>query len=150
MEVEFHTGLAEPLDHAARLVRKALRGGGRVCVASPHWEALSRHLWVFEPREFVPHARPGVADAVWRRSALWLLPAFDPAVEAAPRPAVWVNLGADAPGGLDGCERLIELVAQEPEDVEAGRRRWRDYLLRGHTPVKRFDGRAAATEPRHG
>ncbi len=141
MEIEFHTGLAEPLDHAARLLRKALRAGSRVCVASPHWEALSRHLWVSEPREFTAHARPGVAAAVWRRSALWLLPAFDAGVDASPRPTVWINLGADAPSRLDGCERLIELVGQAADDAAAGRQRWRAYKAQGLEPVVRYDGR---------
>lgn len=141
MEVEFHTGLAEPLDHAARLLRKALRAGGRVCVASPQWEALSRHLWMAEPRDFMAHARPGVAAAAWRRSALWLLPTFDTAVDASNRPPVWVNLGAEAPSMFDGCDRLIELVAQADEDVDAGRQRWRTYKARGLEPVVRYDGR---------
>ena len=150
MEVEFHSHLAEPLEHAVRLLRKALRAGSRVCVASPDWEALSRQLWVFEAREFVAHARPGVAAAVWRRSPLWLLPDFGHAVEGAARPGVWVNLGAPAPDALDGCERLIELVAQQPGEVEAARQRWRGYLAGGHQPVVRFDGRVAVPEPRHG
>ena len=141
MEVEFHTGLAEPLDHAARLLRKALRAGGRVCVASPHWEALSRQLWVSEPGEFMAHARPGVSAAAWRRSALWLLPTFDTAFDGSPRPPVWVNLGADEPSRFDGCERLIELVARADEDVAAGRRRWRAYKAQGWEPVLRYDGR---------
>jgi DNA polymerase-3 subunit chi len=141
VEVEFHTGLAEPLDHAARLLRKALRAGGRVCVASPHWEALSRHLWVAEAREFTAHARPGVAAAVWRRSALWLLPAFDAGVDASLRPTVWINLGADPPARLDGCERLIELVGQAGDDAAAGRQRWRAYKALGLEPVLRYDRR---------
>jgi DNA polymerase-3 subunit chi len=141
VEVEFHTGLAEPLEHTTKLLRKALRQGGRVCVATPQVEALVRHLWVFEAREFMAHARPGVAAAVWRRSPLWLLPTFDAEPGAGPRPAVWVNLGAEAPGALDGCERLIELVAGGADEVEAGRQRWRFYKAQGHTPVVRFDGR---------
>jgi DNA polymerase-3 subunit chi len=141
VEVEFHTGLAEPLDHASRLLRKAQRSGGRVCVVSPQWEALSRHLWVAEPREFMAHARPGVAASAWRRSALWLLPAFDAGVDASPRPTVWINLGADAPSRLDGCERLIELVGQAAADAAAGRQRWRAYKAQGLEPVLRYDGR---------
>ena len=140
MEVEFHTGLDEPLDHAVRLLRKALRAGGRACLVSPHWEALSRHLWVSEPREFMAHARPGVSAAVWSRSALWLLPAFDAGVDATARPTVWINLGADAPSRLDGCERLIELVGQADEDAAAGRQRWRAYKAQGLEPVLRYDG----------
>ena len=141
MEVEFHTGLAEPLDHATKLLRKALRQSGRVCVATPQFEALARHLWSFEAREFMAHARPGVAAAVWQRSALWLLPDFGHPVEAVARPAVWVNLGAAVPEAYEGCERLIELVAAGPDEADAGRQRWRHYKAQGHTPVVRFDGR---------
>ncbi len=140
MEVEFHTGLAEPLDHAARLLRKALKQGGRVCVATPQLDALARHLWSFEPRDFMAHARPGVAAAVWARSPVWLLPAFDAPDGGAGRPGIWINLGADAPARLDGCDRLIELVAAGPGEVEGGRGRWRAYKARGLTPVVRFEG----------
>lgn len=140
VEVEFHTGLAEPLDHAARLLRKALRQGGRVCVATPQLDALARHLWSFEPREFMAHARPGVAATVWPRSPVWLLPAFTSGEGGAARPGIWVNLGADAPQQLDGCERLIELVATGAEAVEAGRQRWRQYKAQGLLPVVRFEG----------
>jgi hypothetical protein len=63
---------------------------------------------------------------------------------------VWVNLGADAPGLLDGCERLIELVSQQPDEVDGGRLRWRAYKERGLRPVVRFDGRATAPGPRSG
>lgn len=140
MEVEFHTGLAEPLDHAARLLRKAVRQGGRVCLATPQLDALARHLWSAEPRDFFAHARPGVAAAVWRRSAVWLLPSFDEAVDGMARPAVWVNLGARAPEQVAGCDRLIELVAADAEAAEAGRLRWRQYKAGGLTPVLRFEG----------
>jgi DNA polymerase-3 subunit chi len=153
VEVEFHTGLAEPLDHAMRLVRKALRAGSRVCVVSPRWEAMSRQFWSFEAREFLAHARLGVADTVWRRSPLWVVSGFAEAraaCDAAPCPGVWVNLGADAPGLLDGCERLIELVSQQPDEVDGGRLRWRAYKERGLRPVVRFDGRATAPGPRSG
>jgi DNA polymerase-3 subunit chi len=153
VEVEFHTGLAEPLDHAMRLVRKALRAGSRVCVFSPRWEVMSRQLWSFEAREFMAHARPGVAAAVWRRSPLWIVSGFAdvlPARDAVPCPGVWVNLGADEPGGLDGCERLIELVSQQPDEIESGRLRWRSYKERGLRPVVRFDGHTARPEPRGG
>jgi DNA polymerase IIIc chi subunit len=140
VEVEFHTGLAEPFEHLVRLLRKALRQDSRLCVVSPAVDALSRQLWSFESREFVAHARPGAAAAVWPRSALWLLPSFAHPAPGGTRPPVWVNLGAEAPESLEGCERLIELVAADAEATAAGRQRWKSYLARGHEPVLRFDG----------
>jgi DNA polymerase III subunit chi len=136
LRVDFHTGLAEPLLYAARLLAKARRQGERVCLASPRAEALSRLLWSEPERGFFAHARPGAAAATWRRSALWLLPAFDHAVAQAERPAVWVNLGADAPADVAGCKRLIELVAAGPDEARAGRQRWLAYKARGFTPTQ--------------
>jgi len=34
-EVAFHTGIADPLDYACRLLRKAYRQGARVAVHAP-------------------------------------------------------------------------------------------------------------------
>ncbi len=144
MEVEFHSGLAEPLEHAARLLRKAVRLGERVCVATPQFEALSRRLWSEPEREFFVHARPGAAQGAFARSPVWLLPAFDARPADAPWPAVWVNLGAPAAPLEPACTRLIELVATDPEAVRAGRDRWRTYAARGWSPVKKFDGSVPA------
>ena len=73
-EVEFHTGVADPLDFACRLLRKAARQGVRVLVTAPGETlgALDRLLWTFEEREFLPHVRvPGApaATAALRPSA---------------------------------------------------------------------------------
>lgn len=144
MDVEFHTGLADPLDHAARLLRKAVRLGERVCVATPQFELLSRRLWAEPEREFFAHARPGATRAAWQRSPVWLLPAFDAAVDAAGWPAVWVNIGSDAAPEDARCTRLLELVAARPDDARAGRERWRTYAARGWRPEKRYDASQAA------
>jgi DNA polymerase-3 subunit chi len=144
VEVEFHTGLVEPLDHAARLLRKAVRLGERVWVATPHVEALSRRLWAEPEREFFAHARPGATRAVWQRSPVWLLPAFELPLDAADWPAVWVNMGsAAAPEGAH-CSRLLELVAAGPDETKAGRERWRAYAARGWRPEKRSDASQTA------
>ncbi len=145
-EVEFHTGLGDPFDHACRLLRKALRQGQRVLLATPRHEALSARLWSFEAREFPAHARPGAAAATWARSPVWLVAGFAAAPAAAgERPTVWINLGAEPPEALDGCERLVELVGADTDEAAAGRARWRAYRERGLIPVKRFDG--ATAEP---
>jgi DNA polymerase-3 subunit chi len=149
VEVEFHTGLAEPLDHAARLLRKAVRLGERVCVATPQFEALSRRLWAEPEREFFAHARPGASRAAWQRSPVWLLPAFELPLDAADWPAVWVNIGSDAAPEGARCSRLLELVAAGPDEAKAGRERWRAYAARGWRPEKRYDASQSA-RPSHG
>jgi DNA polymerase III subunit chi len=74
-EVEFHTGVAEPLLFACKLLRKAARQGVRVQVTAPAQQlaALDRALWTFDERDFVPHARvPGASAELLRRTPIWL------------------------------------------------------------------------------
>jgi DNA polymerase-3 subunit chi len=127
-EVEFHTGVSEPLAFACRLLRKAVRQGVRVQVTAPPetLAALDKLLWTFEERDFVPHARvPGVPAGVAQRTPLWL----SPSVQTLDAPRVLVNLGADKPDAAAPVDRVIEIVAAE--DAEGGRERWRAYKAQG-------------------
>ncbi len=128
--VEFHTGVPDPVGFACRLLRKAARQGVQVQVtATPESLAqLDRSLWTFEERDFVPHVRmPGAPTEVALRTPIWLSAKALPA----PAPRVLVNLGAPVPQDLESLERLIEIVAAEPEAAAAGRERWREYKSRG-------------------
>lgn len=133
-EVEFHTGVADPVAFACRLLGKAYRTGVRVLVTLPpdRLAALDRALWLAEESAFIPHARlPGPA-AVLSRSPLWLTTDAALAAHAsAPPPNVLLNIGAPAPATLDGLSRLIEVVGAEPEERDAGRLRWRTYKAQG-------------------
>ena len=129
-EVEFHTGVADKLGFACRLLRKAYRRGARVTVTAPAvvLAALDRELWTFEERDFVPHLRlSGSASALASRTPIWLVDGEAP--EGAPD--VLVNLGAAAPVDLTRFSRVIEVLSTEPDDEQAGRLRWRDYKARG-------------------
>jgi DNA polymerase-3 subunit chi len=133
-EVEFHTGVADKVGFACRLLRKAYRRGARVLVTAPRdvLALLDRELWTFEERDFVPHVRlaPGASAAMVRRTPIWLVEELDGAAPAG-APDVLVNLGAPAPRDLTPFARLIEVVAAEPDEEDAGRERWRDYRARG-------------------
>jgi DNA polymerase III subunit chi len=140
-ELAFHTGIADKLGYACRLLRKACRQGARVVVRADATELarLDPMLWTFEPLEFVPHLRlrPGqTLDAALQRTPIWLV---DPGVEA-PRAPVLVNLGPQAVEVLEFHERVIELVGIEEAERQAGRLRWREHQRRGYiishvTPV---------------
>ena len=130
-EVEFHTGVADKLGFACRLLRKAYRKGVRVVVTGPGplLGTLDRDLWTFEQQEFVPHVRlPGSAPSpMAARTPIWLVDGELP--EGGPD--VLVNLGAELPEDLSAWRRVIEIVSAEPDDEQAGRHRWRSYKARG-------------------
>lgn len=132
--VEFHTGVADPVHFACRLLRKAVKSGARVLVtASPATlEALDEALWTFEAQEFLPHVRiPGPAQALASRTPVWLSAGEWPA----DAPPVLVNLGGPAPDDGESFDRIIEIVGVEPEEVDASRLRWRRYQGWGVKPV---------------
>ncbi len=129
-EVEFHTGVADRIGFACRLLRKASRRGVRVLVTADDatLAALDRALWTFEEREFLPHVRmPGADATVATRTPIWLANRADMA--GAPR--VVLNLGAEVFAPLSGADRLIEVIALEADDMQAGRARWRAYKAAG-------------------
>lgn len=140
-EVEFHTGVADRIGFACRLLRKASRRGARVLVTAPRevLAELDRALWTFEAHEFVPHVRmPGAAAALAARTPIWL--ADDSGVAAAPR--LVVNIGAEAPAEPAAFERLIEIVAADPDEAARGRGRWRAYKACGLNIVHHGNGAA--------
>lgn len=131
--VEFHTGVADRLGYACRLLRKAYRKGARVQVTAEPADlaALDQALWTLDERDFIPHVRLSTAHAgVAARTPLWF--ATQAVAEDAPR--VLVNLGAELPQRLDTLERIIEIVGNETEDVAGGRARWRAYKAAGLEP----------------
>ena len=133
-EVEFHTGVSDPVGFACRLLRKAYRQGARVLVTAPgpRLGELDRALWTFEERDFVPHVRvPGAGAATAARTPIWLATDAAAAAPAAGAPRLLVNLGAQAPADPGALERLIEIVADAADEADLGRQRWRAYKAAG-------------------
>ncbi len=129
MKVEFHSGVAEPLAHTCRLLRKAHASGVRVVVHGPGalLNQLDQALWTFDALSFVPHVRlragacPSPQHA---RTPTWLVDH----VSAVPDRDVLVNLGPDMVEGWETFARVIEVVpADEPASAAAARQRWRSY-----------------------
>jgi DNA polymerase-3 subunit chi len=130
-EVAFHTGV-DKLEHACRLLRKAYRQGAKVVVAGDAAQLgrLDQALWTFEPLEFIPHTRLKRGDAASARLArtpIWLLDAG----ATPPHHEVLVNLGPEMVDDWQAFARVIEIVSAEPDDRNAGRRRWRAYEAQG-------------------
>jgi len=133
-DVAFHTGIANPLDYACRLLRKAWRSGARVAV---HGEAalldrLDQALWTFEPLEFVPHVLLPRDAADAGRLALTPIVLVKDAAVAPPACRIGVSLAGHPVPDVGGLDRLIAIVGLDPEAREAGRQRWREYERAGH------------------
>lgn len=134
-EVAFHTGIADKLGFACRLLRKAWRQGLQVTVTGAPVELgrLDALLWTFEHEEFVPHARRRAGEpvaAALARTPIWLL---DDEADAGVH-QVLVNLGPEFVPGHARYQRVVELVGEAPDEVQQGRQRWRRYVAAGLTP----------------
>ena len=135
-EIAFHFNMPDKLAYSCRLLRKIYLSGATVMVtAEPDLLAeLDMALWSFSSADFVPHCMA---------SALSDTVAATPIVLASPLAGtsgcgVLLNLGLGVPQGFEKFDRLIELVSQSPDDLQAGRGRWRNYAGRGYD-LKRHD-----------
>jgi DNA polymerase-3 subunit chi len=134
--VAFHTGIADKLGYACRLLRKAYRQGARVVVNGSAADLLQLdvQLWIFDTDEFVPHQRLGaqaVPLARHSRTPIWLVEAG----AQSPAADVLVNLGPAVATSKMPYPRVIELVSTDPGDKVAGRRRWQTYRASGIEPA---------------
>jgi DNA polymerase-3 subunit chi len=133
-DVAFHTGIANPLDYACRLLRKAYRSGAWVAV---HGEAamldrLDQALWTFEALEFVPHVMLPRDGGDAGRLALSPIVLVKDAATAPAACRIGVTLAGHPVPEVGGFDRLIAIVGLDPEHREAGRQRWREYERAGH------------------
>lgn len=126
--IDFHTNVGDSLAYACRLLRKAYQAGQpvAVCADEARLRALDERLWTFSPLDFIPHC--GV-DSPHADSTPIVLTA-DPA--RAPHQGVLLNLGADVPAQFARFERLLEVVGNTPDELVAGRERYRFYRDRGY------------------
>jgi DNA polymerase III subunit chi len=121
LKVEFHSGVAEPVAHTCRLLRKAQAAGTRVVVHGPGavLNQLDQALWTFDALSFVPHlrlpagAKPSAAQA---RTPTWLVED----VAAVPDRDVLVNLSPSMVDGWETFARVIEVVPADDQAVAAG------------------------------
>jgi DNA polymerase-3 subunit chi len=130
VKVEFHTGVADKLEHSCRLLRKTQVAGARVVVGGDGalLDRLDVLLWTFDALSFVAHARvrragAGALAATRQRSDLWL--ADDPS--EFPHRDVLINLGPEMVAQWEQFARVIEVVEASPQDSATARQRWRRY-----------------------
>jgi DNA polymerase-3 subunit chi len=145
VKVEFHSGVAEPLAHTCRLLRKAHAAGARVVVHAPPatLQQLDQALWTFDALSFVPHVRMRAGErpgALQARTPLWLVDD----VASVPDREVLVNLGVEMVDGWESFARVIEVVSADEQSSVAARRRWRLYAQRPGVEMIHHAAKAAA------
>lgn len=135
-QVEFHYNVADKLAYSCRLLRKIIARDLRVVVIgdAATLAAMDLALWSLGPTEFIAHCHEGAPAATLAASPIWLAPAWPVGASH----EVMLNLGAGVPDHFDQTQRYLEVVSTHPDDVAAGRQRWRHYQLLG-IAIERFD-----------
>jgi DNA polymerase III subunit chi len=136
-EIAFHVNAPDKLDYACRLLRATQKKSAQVLVLGQMdaLKSLSAKLWALSTTEFLPHCLADAAPEVVVHSPIVLsveLPSSSPDSQ------VLLNLGAVLPAGFERFERLIELVGQDSDDLQAARTRWKHYKDRGYA-LSRYD-----------
>jgi len=132
-EVHFYTGVSDKTLHACRLAKQAVERGRKVVAYAADPQTLARFdtaLWTFDPISFVPHAQAG--DALADRSPIVLTSICDVENDGLTHHEVLFNLATETPRFFSRFEMLIEFVGTEPDEVAAGRTRWKFYAERGY------------------
>lgn len=132
-QVSFYTGVPERLAYLCRLLRKAQQSGARIGVCGPAslLDRLDQALWTFESTEFVPHLRMRSGRPLEPRMAATPILLVERSAEL-PHREVLLNLGLEMPEGFEQFARVLEVVSQDPEQMQAGRQRFRRYKDLGH------------------
>jgi DNA polymerase-3 subunit chi len=114
---------------ACRLAGKAAAQKKRVLIYAPEPELASRidkMLWTWPAIGFVPHC--AVHDPLAPDTPVLI----SADAETPPGCGLLLNLGAGCPPHFERFERLLEVVAAEESERQAGRARYRFYLERGY------------------
>jgi DNA polymerase-3 subunit chi len=133
--VDFHSNVADKINYACRLVRKARAADCRVVLFSDdprQLRALDEALWTFSELDFLPHVQADHALAP--QTPVILAGNTDSAL---PHHQILINLSTVTPANFDQFERMFEIVSPEPADASAGRERYR-YYQQGGYPLTHF------------
>ena len=128
--IDFYFNADDRLGVACRLAGKALQRKQRMLIYAPQADLaqrIDRLLWTSQAVSFIPHCYANDALA----ADTPVLIATDEAPPAADC-EVLLNLSSECPPFFERHERLLEIVAQEEEQVVAGRARFKFYRDRGY------------------
>lgn len=144
-QIGFYHLLKLPLEQALpRLLDKAVAAGHRVVVraaSEARVEHLNLQLWTFSEESWLPHG--SAADGEAAMQPIWLTQTDENPNNA----KVLVICDGAAPASLDGFERCLDLFdGNDPEAVQAARRRWKAWKAAGHALVYYQQGQTGGWE----
>jgi DNA polymerase III subunit chi len=140
-EIAFHVNAPDKLDYACRLLRATQKKSAQVLVLGQidALKSLSSKLWAMSTTEFFPHCMASdSADVIAHSPIVLSAELIASSSGSSTESQVLLNLGAVLPAGFERFERLIELVGQDSEDLQAARTRWKHYKDRGYA-LSRYD-----------
>jgi DNA polymerase III subunit chi len=127
--IDFYSNAEPKLQVACQLAAKAVQQSLRVLILAPDEStarAIDKLLWTFPATGFLPHCM--VHDPLAPETPVLI--ARD--CELLPHDQVLLNLAPDSPVPFTRFQRLIELVAGDDADKQAGRARFRFYRDRAY------------------
>ena len=128
ISIDFYFNTADKLQVACRLAGKAMAQGKRLLIYAPQADTaqrIDRLLWTWQANGFVPHC--AAHDPLASETPVLIASAADAHTVC----DVLLNLAPDTPPAFERYERLLELVAQDDEDRQAARGRYKFYRERG-------------------
>jgi DNA polymerase-3 subunit chi len=137
--IDFHSNVADMLNYACRLVRKAHAARCRIVVLAKPADlaALDAALWALSDDAFLPHV---MADDPLAAQTPIVLADSDGAT--LPHHHVLINLSDATPAHFARFERMFEVISSDQDETNAGRERYRFYKQRGY-PLTHFVAEAA-------
>lgn len=136
--IDFHTNIADKLNYACRLARKAVAAHSRIAILpanAAELSALDAALWTFSENDFLPHVRSDHPLAA--QTPIILLQ--DDRTEC-PHHQILINLSRTIPLQFASFERLLEIISTNETDASSARERFRHYRQRGY-PLMHFDAK---------
>lgn len=136
-EISFHVNVSDKLTYGCRLLRKAYASGAQVAVTAEAGvlQHLNELIWQFSPADFIPHC---LLDDVGEARQIFTPVLLTEQPADCSHQEVLINLGLSIPRGFESFERLIEVVADDQEELLAGRQRWKHYAGLGYA-LKKHD-----------
>ena len=132
--IEFHFNAPALVPYACRLLRKVHSRGLRAQVVghATTLAQLDEALWTFSALDFIAHCGVQASPAVLQASSVLLSEVPDGQWHR----QVLINLGEAPLAGVDGFDRIIDVVSVDDLHRAQGRERWRHYTRLGYELIR--------------